>query len=82
MMGCEGLGSHRTAEAFIEKGANIYFGWDRSVSAGHTDAATERLLEHLLTGELSPEAAVARTMAEVGPDPEFDSVLLAYPPEG
>jgi hypothetical protein len=80
MMGCEGLLSERTAEAFIEKGADVYISWDNAVSASHTDAASELLLEHLYTDGLSVAEAVARTMAEVGPDPAYGSNLLVYPP--
>lgn len=80
MMGCEGLLSERTAEAFVEKGAGAYVSWDDAVSASHTDAASERLLEHLFVGGLSVEEAVARTMAELGPDPTYGSKLLVYPP--
>jgi hypothetical protein len=82
MMGCEGLLSERTAEAFIEKGASAYVSWDDAVSASHTDAASERLLEHIYTDGLSAEQAVARTMVELGPDPTYGSELLVYPPGG
>ena len=82
MMGCEGLLSDRTAEAFVQKGANTYISWDETVSATHTDAATERLLELLLLNDLSADDAVAQTMTDIGPDPIYDSVLRAYPPEG
>ena len=82
MMGCEGLASDRTAEAFINKGAESYISWDDTVAASHTDAATERLLEHLFLNDLSADEAVAQTMTDIGPDPIYDSVLRAYPPEG
>ena len=79
MMGCEGLLTDRTAKAFIEHGASSYISWDETVSATHTDAAGERLLELLLNEGLSPADAAARTMEELGPDPAFGSTLLAYP---
>ena len=82
MMGCEGLLSERTAEAFVDKGASTYISWDETVSASHTDAASELLLEHLLLDGLSAQEAVAQTMAEIGPDPTYGSKLLAYPSEG
>lgn len=81
-MGCEGLSSDRTAEAFINKGADNYISWDNTVSASHTDAATERLLEHMLDGGLSADDAVAQTMAELGPDPAYHSVLRSFSGEG
>ncbi len=82
MMGCEGLVSERTAEAFVQKGAKTYISWDETVSAAHTDAASERLLGYLLIEGLPAEEAVAQTMTEIGPDPTYGSVLLVYPSEG
>ena len=37
MMGCNGLTGIQMAEAFVEKGAKAYIGWDEHVSADHTD---------------------------------------------
>ena len=81
MMGCEGLASDRTAEAFVNKGAAGYISWTDTVTATHTDAATERLLELLLLDDLSADDAVAQTMTDIGPDPIYGSDLRAYPPE-
>ncbi|MGB2695230.1 MAG: hypothetical protein WBD55_08595, partial [Dehalococcoidia bacterium] len=78
MMGCEGLASDRTAQAFVDKGAATYISWDNTVSASHTDASTERLLQHMVIDGSSADDAVAQTMAELGPDPTYDSVLRAY----
>ena len=80
LMGCGGLHTERTAEAFVQRGASRVIGWDHLVSASHTDAATERLLEQLLIEDQSMEAALAQTMAEIGPDPGYRSTLVAYPP--
>jgi len=81
LMGCDGLRSDRTAESFVERGAETFVSWDGKVSASHTDAATERLLQHLLTDGLTIQEAVTETMAEVGPDPSYGSALLVYPSE-
>jgi len=81
IMGCDGLRSDTMAEAFIEKGAKAVVAWDGLVSSEHTDAATERLLQHLLIDGLPIQDAVTQTMAEVGPDPSYDSVLRLYPSE-
>lgn len=81
MMGCEGLLSERTAQAFIDKGASTYISWDETVSASHTDAASKVLLEHLLLDGQTPTEAAAQTMAELGPDPTYGSTLLAFPAE-
>ena len=82
MMGCNGLTTDVTAEAFVQKGAEAVVGWSGRVSASHTDVATERLLQHLLVDKLTTPQAVAQTMAEVGPDPSYDSTLLVHPSEG
>jgi len=76
LMGCEGLGSEKTADAFVQKGADSIISWSGLVSASHTDAATEELLAQLVEEKLNPPDAVARTMAEVGPDPSYGSELL------
>lgn len=80
MMGCEGLLSERAAQAFIDKGAKTYISWNETVSASHTDDATERLLRHMLVEKQSSTDAVAQTMSEVGPDPTYGSKLVAFPP--
>jgi len=79
LMGCAGLKTDDLAQAFIAKGAKELVSWDSAVTAQHTDAATENLLEHLLDQWLEPREAIASTMEEVGPDPAFGSRLLVYP---
>jgi hypothetical protein len=81
MMGCWGLANSGLASAFVQRGAVAVVSWDGLVSAQHTDAATEQLLEHLLVDRLTVPEAVAQTMDEVGPDPTYGSSLLFYPPE-
>jgi len=81
LMGCDGLRSDAAAQAFVEKGAEAVVSWNGPISTSYTDAATERLLQHLLPERLSVQQAVAKTMAEVGPDPGHGSSLLYYPRE-
>jgi len=81
LMGCDGLRSTRTAEAFVEKGASAFVSWSRTVSAGHNDAGSERLLQHLLLDGLTLGEAVAQTNAELGPDPGYGAELRVYPSE-
>ena len=81
MMGCSGLFSEVMAEAFIRKGADAFVSWNDLVSAAHTDAATLDLVERIVIDELSVAEATKATMAELGPDPYYDSTLLSYPPE-
>ena len=75
MMGCDGLRSQRTAEAFLNRGASAFVSWTKPISASHTDRATEALLQRLLIDELPVEDAVAQTAAEVGPDPVYEGEL-------
>ena len=79
MMGCQGLTNTKMAEAFIQKGAKAYIGWKGAVSASHTDTATTRLLQHLITEKQTTNQAIDNTMKEVGPDPSYINVLLYYP---
>jgi len=81
LMGCDGLRTDMLAQALVQRGAKSVVGWSRPVSASHTDAATERLLQHLLKDGLALQEAVAQTMTELGPDPSYDSVLRLYPSE-
>jgi hypothetical protein len=78
-MGCEGLNQTTMAEAFIQKGAKSFISYDGSVSENYTDNATVCLLRHLVTENQTIQEAVAQTMNEVGPDPQFKSVLKFYP---
>jgi hypothetical protein len=80
MMGCDGLISDMTAQAFVGKGAKAVVGWNGPVSADHTDAATERLIQHLVVDRLAPAKAVTQTMAELGNDPQYGTELRIYPP--
>ena len=75
LMGCDGLRSPRTGQAFLDKGASAFVGWSRSVSASHSDATTLRLLEKLLIEGLPVADAVAQTAADVGPDPLYGAEL-------
>ena len=75
MMGCDGLRSQRTAQAFLDRGAKAFVSWSLPVSASHTDRATARLLELLVGGDVGIGEAVARTAADVGPDPWYGAEL-------
>ena len=75
LMGCDGLESQTTAQAFLDKGASAFVSWTGAVSGGHSDAATERMLELLLLDGLTTEDAVVRTAAELGPDPPSGAEL-------
>lgn len=77
-MGCDTLKFSDMAEAFIEKGAKVYIGWNGPVSASHTDQATAQFLKHLIIKKQTVKKAVTETMAELGPDPVSKSVLLYY----
>jgi len=76
-MGCRTLESDPLAEAFLAKGAAAFIGWTDDVSADHSDATAERLLQQLVNGT-SPQDAVARTTAAMGPDPAFGASLRVY----
>jgi hypothetical protein len=75
MMGCDGLRSQTTAEAFLDRGAGAFVSWTKQVSAPHTDEATDLFLRHLLLEGQSIEDAVSQTSSEIGPDPAYDGEL-------
>ncbi len=75
MMGCNGLLTDTTAQSFLDRGAIAAITWDEEVSAVHTDAATERVIELLALQGMTPEEAVAQAATDVGPDPVFEAEL-------
>lgn len=81
MMGCYGLEYPSMAQAFIEKGASVYIGWNGTVSADHTDKATINLLENLVLKNQTVRQVVENTMKEAGEDPTYKSSLNYYPSE-
>jgi hypothetical protein len=82
MMGCDGLRSQRTAQAFLDKGATAFVSWSQPVSASHTDTATKQLLERLLIQGLPTAEAVRETASEVGPDPVYEAELRVVQADG
>ena len=57
VMGCAALqGSHDLAISFLEKGANLFVGWDGSVTIIHTDVSTVNLARQLSSGKSFPDA--------------------------
>ena len=81
LMGCDVLRVDSMGEAFVERGAGVVVGWDETVSASHTDAATLDMLRRMLEEGVAVEDAVAATMEELGPDPYYGSTLVSYPLE-
>ena len=79
MMGCSGLFVRDLAQAFVDKGASIYVGWNGSVELYYVDKATPHLVQQLCSGNLTIKEAVDDTMEVMGPDPEHGSGLKYYP---
>jgi hypothetical protein len=79
MMGCSGHHLDDMAAAFVQKGASAYLGWSASVLLDYVDTATLNLIDNLCVKNLTVEQAVARTMAEVGRDPYYNTRLKYYP---
>jgi hypothetical protein len=78
-MGCEGLNQTTMADAFIQKGAKAFISYNGPVSEMYTDNATVYLLHHLVTENQTIQDAVKETMNDVGPDPQYKSILMFYP---
>lgn len=79
VMGCYGMKYTSMAQAFTEKGAKVYFGWDGLESADHADEAAATLLKSLIIENQTVGQAVENTMTTVGADPTYKSSLLFYP---
>lgn len=79
MMGCSALREQDMAQAFIEKGASTYMGWNASVDLSYVDGAALNLISNLCIEGMTVEQAVLSTMNEVGLDPTTDARLHGYP---
>jgi len=79
MMGCSGLFKTDLAQAFVNKGASVYVGWNGSVELYYIDEATPYLVEQLCSGNLTIKEAIDSTMDIIGPDPEHGAGLEYYP---
>ena len=79
MMGCSGLFVRDLAQAFVDKGASVYVGWNGSVELYYIDEATLYLVEQLCSGNLTIKEAVSSTMSAIGPDPVHKAGLEYYP---
>jgi len=65
VMGCSALeGTQDIASAFLDKGADLFVGWDSSVSIIHTDTSTVALVRLLSTGRSLPEATAQAGVAD------------------
>jgi len=79
MMGCSALRQQDMAQAFIDKGASTYMGWNASVQLDYVDGAALNLISNLCIEGMTVEQAVLGTMNDVGLDPITDARLYGYP---
>jgi hypothetical protein len=80
-MACAAFYSDDLADAFVERGASAYLGWDVSVGLSYVEKATMTLVQKLCTEEMTIAQAVTSTMEENGPDPNNNAFLKYYSPE-
>ncbi|OGO17559.1 MAG: hypothetical protein A2Z15_08415 [Chloroflexi bacterium RBG_16_50_11] len=78
MMGCISYYLDDMANAFIQKGASTYVGWDGKVILEHLNRVIVDLIDNLFINQMSIEMAVMQTMATIGPDPYCDASLRYY----
>ena len=78
-MGCGSLHTAEMAEAFIEKGAAVYMGWNASLNAFHGDLATLSVIKYLLLENQTVKEAVDAAMKEVGPCPAHEPGTTSVP---
>ena len=79
MMGCSAARHWDMAQAFTKKGASTYLGWNASVDLGYVGRAALEVVSNLCTEAMTVEGAIDSTMAEVGPDPNYNAFLYGYP---
>lgn len=78
-MGCESSYLDDMPQAFTDKGASAYLGWNTLVSLEYVDAATLALLDNLCIAGMALAEGISSTMEELGHDPYFDSYLKLHP---
>jgi hypothetical protein len=76
-MGCSGLSGTAMAQAFLEKGAKAYAGWDRAVSPRQTDESISYLV-HLMAQGITVREAVELTTNHFAGNQDFQSHLGYY----
>ena len=81
MMGCSCSYLEDMATAFTLKGASTYMGWSGSVSLDYVDRAAADLITNLCTQKMTVGEAAAKTMTDIGPDPEWGASLRFHPRE-
>ena len=81
MMGCSCLYLDDLAQAFVDKGASAYLGWDATVDLAYVDRATPYLMRQLCIEKVTIEKAVTSTMNVLGPDPKYKAILKYSPPQ-
>ena len=81
IMGCSCLYLDDMAQAFIQKGASTYMGWDAGVGLDYVDEATPILDTNLCSEGMTIKEAGDKTMADAGPDPDYHAYLKYYPRE-
>ncbi len=78
--GCATLEDTALAQAFIEKGAAAFVGWNTTVTLNYADTVTGMMLGKLIFQNETLGNSVLHTMREKGPDPSTGAVLSYYPP--
>ncbi|MFC1864611.1 hypothetical protein ACFLYG_02145 [Chloroflexota bacterium] len=79
MMGCSTLYIEDMAQAFVEKGASSYIGWDAEVSLDHMDEASTYLVKQLCQAGVTIEESVRSANKVLGPDPKYGATLKYFP---
>lgn len=77
-MGCFTMSSTDMAQAFVQKGAGAFVGWDKGVLAAYTDTVFASLLGLVLQGK-SISYSVNQVMQTFGPDPSYQARLHYFP---
>jgi len=77
VMGCSSLYETNIAQAFLNRGAAAYVGWDGSVNVVQTDKSAETLLGHLADGKTVRDS-VSLTTAQLGSDPVYGGHLSYF----
>jgi len=78
-MGCSAFSSPEIAQAYVQRGASAFIGWDANVGISYADDATSALVDKLCAQNQTIKQATDETVNEKGPDPNNQAFLHFYP---
>ncbi len=78
IMSCFSTIDSTLASVFIEKGADMFVGWDEKVTSEHMDRYILEIFREMEASDISFTEAAEHVVEEIGSDPVYDSRLRIF----